>query len=217
MNKYYEILGVKPGASQKEIKSAFRKLASQYHPDKQGGSEEKFKEINEAYSILSGKQKPNRQESSGFNPFDSTGFGFDFEHMRDIFEGVNRRYSRSKTSNRKIYRKSPEYDKDVNVQFSLNMEDIKKGSIHSFNYSKSKRCGKCNGVGGEEKKKCEKCDGQGRIEYKSHSGNMFVSTVSDCPECDGDGQVIKNVCKECEGNGFINYTIQTKIKVQEIK
>jgi molecular chaperone DnaJ len=171
------------------------------HPDK-GGSEEEFKKINEAYSVLMGKQKPsniqhNEPNFGGFNPFD---FDINFDHIRDIFNRSNR--TNPQTSTRRQYAKPPEKEKDLKISFEMSIEDIKKGKEFSIKYHQSKPCTKCNGAGGTQKVKCSQCNGQGNVTTSQQQGNFYFSSTVTCPNCQGFGEVIENICNECEGNGF---------------
>lgn len=200
MEKYYKILELNPGASQEEIKKSYRKLAKKYHPDHEGGSEEKFKEISEAYSVLSGKQPSKEPQfqgfDMGFNPFS------DFEEM-----------FRRAQSKRNVQR-PPEKDEDITLQLNLDIQTIKQGKEFEIQFQKSKNCDKCNGIGGKEKTKCQQCNGQGRVRFEQRNGNFFMSNVVDCNNCNGSGQIIKDICNDCNGTGFTVHSENLKFEVK---
>lgn len=200
MKQYYDILGVQSGATQEEIKKAFKEKALKMHPD-HGGSKEDFQRLNEAYSILSGKQQPKHTQPDpnfgGFNPFD---FGFDFNHIRDIFNQANK--SNPQGSARRQYQKPPDNERDLKISFDLSIEDIKNGKEFKINYNQSTPCKKCNGIGGTKKERCSQCNGHGHIKHEQRQANFCFSSTTTCPSCQGTGETIDNICKECKGNGF---------------
>jgi len=220
MKDYYKILGVNKNASEEEIKKAFRGLAHKYHPDK-GGDEKKFKEINEAYQILSSKQKRAQydrfgqvfegQAGPGFgfewpfgagSPFDEVKFDFggDFGDISDIFdaffEGLGVR------PKRRTYQRGT----DVQVVQEITLEETFRGIEKKINYRVPVRCEKCSGLGQDAKtgfEKCEVCAGQGEIKETRQSffGN-FVQ-VRTCSKCFGAGQIPKKICENCGGSGRV--------------
>ena len=205
MSDYYADLGLQPGASQEEIKKAFRTLAAQYHPDKETGDEEKFKQINTAYGILSGKAQPPRQSQRNAN-YDP------FAHMHAYFNDMNRQYA-----GRWQRRKPPEHDREVGVELSVSIEDIKNGKEATLKYQKSKLCEDCNGIGGKEKETCKDCQGKGVVR-KTHVGdNVTFSTDFPCPTCQGRGESIKESCSVCNSQGFVVYSEELTVEIKEKK
>jgi molecular chaperone DnaJ len=164
MNRYYEVLGVKKGASDKEIKSAYRKLSKKYHPDINPGDDakEKMAEINEAYEILTGKRKAPQEQFSGGNPF---GGRPGFDPFADFF-GFNR----------------PRKPHPLQLVINVTLEEIFKGIKKDIKYNRTTSCGVCNGLGGTEPKVCPTCSGQG----VQNMGNMITM----CNHCGGTGNIM---------------------------
>lgn len=215
---YYEILGVSKSATEDEIKKAFRKLAHQYHPDK-GGDEKKFKEINEAYQILSNKEKRAQYDrfgrtfdgagAGGFNPFaggQGSPFGdvhfdfggADFGDLGDIFdtffEGLGVRQKRH------TYHRGS----DIQIVEEITLEESFRGVKKEMEYSVMVRCEKCNGVGHDPKAgfdQCSACGGRGEIKEMKQSFFGNFAQVKACGKCFGTGQIPKKVCDACRGSG----------------
>lgn len=219
---YYEVLGVSKNASDEEIKRAFRKLAKQYHPDvnKEAGAEEKFKEIGEAYAILSDANKRKQYDQFGHAAFDGAsggaGFGgfegFNFEDfdLGSIFEqmmggsfGGGRRSSSS--------RKSKGSDKVVNMKLSF--EEAIYGCEKEFKINIDDLCPDCNGLGGHGETNCSQCGGRGRVisEQRTMFGIFQSETV--CPKCNGRGITFKDKCNKCNSKGLINKDKTIKLRV----
>lgn len=229
-NNYYEILGVSKGATDDEIKKAYRKLAHKYHPDKAGGDEAKFKEINEAYQVLSDKAKRSQYDQfgrtfegaggasgQGFGGFDFSGFqgfggnqGFDFDFgggdfsdiFSDIFGGGGRSAKRR--------------GRDIQVDTEIDFFEIAKGTERTFSLYKTTSCDKCEGTGGEpgaKRKTCPTCQGKGRIQKTSRSFFGSFTQVVECSECRGEGQVFENKCRQCGGDGRFKKEEKIEIKI----
>ena len=224
---YYDNLGVAKNASPDEIKRAYRKLAQQYHPDK-GGDPEKFKQINEAYQVLSDPQKraqydrfgagfEQARSSGGFSgfgdfrdfssyadAFDVFGRGqeFDFGNLGDIFEqvfgGASGRGGRG--GGRK------QRGQDISIDVEITLEEVARGVEKEFNIYKGITCPKCGGSGGEPGsaiKDCPRCKGKGQIEETRSAGFFSFSQVRICPECRGSGRKPEKVCSQCGGDGRV--------------
>lgn len=226
---YYEILGVPKNATDDQIKKAYRRLAHQYHPDKQGGDEKKFKEINEAYQILSDKQKRGQYDQfgttfeqaqqtggfSGFNGFrDFSGFADafsdsgGFSDLGDIFSGIFG--GRGKSSSR------GGRGADISLALEISLEEAAKGSEKELEIFKSISCQKCNGQGGEPGSKietCVKCNGKGVITQNRRAGFFSFSSSEICPSCRGMGKKPSQACKQCGGDGKINDKVKLAIKI----
>ena len=206
MQKYYDILGVHPNATQEEIKKSYRALAMAHHPDV-GGDEEKFKQITEAYEILSGKRQPPKDHNAshpGFGGFDISEIlkNFNFGFGRGDFRPQENR---------------PPEEKDIVFSLKINLEDIKKGKDFNIQYDKSVPCVKCNGVGGFSKNACAKCKGEGVIRNIAKQGNMISVATSTCNVCGGSGMMVKDPCFECSSRGFNIKTENLKFEVKEKK
>jgi molecular chaperone DnaJ len=225
MNKdYYNILGLEKGASKDEVKKAFRKLAAKYHPDKQGGDEEKYKEVTEAYAVLGDDKKKaeydtyghafNNGGGGGFGGFNWADFaqqgggfnagGFEFD-LNDIFEnfgfGGGRRAERGR---------------DVSIDINLTFNESIFGVTRKVLITKNNTCTFCQGSGaktGSEKVSCTTCGGNGKIRETRQSIMGSFSTVRECNECHGTGKVPKEKCEHCHGAGIARTQEEISIKV----
>lgn len=218
MKDYYKILGVEKGASEEEIKKAFRKKAHEYHPDKaHGGDEAKFKEVNEAYQVLGDKSKREyydrfgSEPQAGFgggNPFagfnGAQGFdmnGVDFGDLGDIFEtffggGMGRR------SERKTYRQGS----DLETAAEITLDEAFRGTYKDIHIRTYVTCGACGGKGGdpaEGMEKCATCNGRGEIREEKRTFFGSFSQVKTCSKCQGFGEIPKKVCGTCKGSGRV--------------
>ena len=203
---YYEVLGVDKSSSADQIKSAYRKLAVKYHPDKNKGdkaAEEKFKEASEAYHVLSNQDRKQNYDNFGHAAFENGGgrggFGnFDFSSsFSDIFEdffgeGFGGTRGRSRKSN---YRGS-----DLRYDLTINLEEAYFGKKQDIKFSTSEKCNTCNGSGskpGHETGSCSMCRGHGQV----RSSQGFFTVQQTCPQCSGSGEEITNPCSTCNGQG----------------
>jgi len=198
---YYEILGVPPNASQEEIKRAYRRLAMQYHPDrnKEPGAEERFKEINEAYEVLSNPEKRARYDRYGA---DGEGFwgrpfeGFDFGGLGEIFDAFF-----GGTTTR---RQAPQKGADLRYRLTLAFEEAVFGCEKEIEISRLEICDLCRGRGaapGSKPIRCPTCNGLGEIRraHRSFFG-QFINVVT-CDRCRGEGWVVSEACPQCRGSG----------------
>lgn len=221
MNDPYEILGITKTASQDEIKKAYRKLAHQYHPDKNPGdkkSEEKFKEINNAYQVLSDPQKRqnfDRFGSSGnakggfegvdfnFNNFGG-GMNSNFDDLGDVFDsffggGFSRRNQNRNTNNNR------KKGIDIQLQIDLTLEESAVGVQKTFNYKHKAKCQVCQGTGTEEGSKlktCSTCSGSGRVYQRMETIFGIIQQEAICPTCSGNGKIPEKPCTHCNGKGY---------------
>lgn len=207
---YYEVLGVEKGASDAEIKSAFRKLAKQYHPDvnKAPDAEEKFKEIQEAYAVLSDETRRSQYDQFGHAAFDGTaggagGFGgfdasgFDFSDIFDSIFGNSFGFGQSRSSTRS----SRGSDKLMRIR--LTFEEAIFGCEKTINLDLDATCPECDGKGGFNESTCDKCHGSGTVtgEQRTLFGTFMTKTT--CPKCGGLGKSFKDKCDRCHGKGTI--------------
>ncbi|MBQ7186929.1 MAG: molecular chaperone DnaJ [Ruminococcus sp.] len=224
---YYEVLGVEKSASEDEIKKAFRKLARQYHPDlhpddKQ--AEAKFKEVNEAYEVLSDKEKRAKYDQFGHAAFDPSygggaggggfgGFG-GFSDVGDIFEsffgGMGFGGSRSSNPN------APRRGGDIETSVSLDFMEACKGVKKTVRINRSETCPDCKGSGaaaGTQPKTCPDCNGTGtrRVTQRTPFGNISQQTV--CTRCGGRGKIVDNPCRTCSGKGVVKKSAEREVEI----
>ncbi len=219
---YYETLGVSKGASKDEIKKAFHKLAHAHHPDKNGGSDAKFKEVNEAYQTLSDDQKRAQYDQfgsagpnmggGGFGGFDPNGFdfsqggqGFGFD-MGDIFGEMfgGGRQSRARRGN------------DLQTRISIDFKESIFGVDKEIRVTKPSTCTTCKGDGaqpGTKLETCSTCDGKGSVRTVQRTILGSIATNQTCSKCHGKGKVPKEPCKTCKGAGVVNEMRTIKIAV----
>lgn len=206
-----QLLGVSAGATQDDIKKAFKKRAFDLHPDR-GGDPEQFKKLNEAMQVLSGKQKP-LQEQQGFNGgIDLNDFfgniGFDFDPFKDVF------FRNYQQPERPRY---PEHDREVQINFSITAEDVRQGRTMKVNFQKAKTCDICNGQGAKQKQTCSTCSGMGSVTRKQQQAGFTWASTFPCPMCHGNGQQLTDPCKKCEATGQIVYQDHMIIEIKEKK
>ena len=228
---YYELLGVSKDASASEIKSAFRKLAKKYHPDnKETGDEAKFKEIGEAYAVLSDENKRRQYDQFGSAAFDgSNGFGgFDpgdvdlNDILRSVFGGgFSGGFSSGgfgfddffggSTRNSNRARKG----KDTLVRIDLTLEEAAFGIDKEITLNLNDTCDNCNGVGGFEEKTCDYCHGNGYVVTEQRSIFGVMQSQSVCPKCKGSGKTFKSVCEKCSGTGQVRKKKTISVHIPE--
>lgn len=216
---YYEILGVDKKATQADIKSAYRKLAKQYHPDlhpNDPSCAEKFKEINEANEVLSDEKKRQAYDyelenpgASAFGGFSGQGFGGFGDIFNDIFSSFGGGGSSYQQASRE-----KERGKDITVELSLSFLDAAKGCVKDVSYNRREKCSKCNGTGakgGTAYKTCDRCGGSGQVQYTSGGGFFRTVSVRACDVCGGTGKKIIEKCPECGGKGWVSNRANTVV------
>lgn len=217
---YYSILGVSKTASEDEIKSAYRNLAKKYHPDinKTPEAQEKFKEISEAYSVLSDKTKrsnydqfgsadgQNFNSGSGFSGFNQ-GFEGGFEDIFNFFGGAFGRGSRGAQQ---------EVGADLVTDLSISFEEAAFGVEKEITILRMEKCKECGGSGakkGSETVKCSDCNGTGKVQFVQNTLFGRISSTTDCKTCGGTGTIIKEKCTNCRGTGLSKTNVKVKVKI----
>jgi molecular chaperone DnaJ len=222
---YYEVLGVDRNADEKEIKKAYRKLAMKYHPDvsEEEGSEEKFKEISEAYAVLSDDEKRQRYDQfghAGMDGFTTEDFyqnvnfedifqGFDIGNIFDLF-GFGGGRSRG--------RSGPQRGSDIYTDVTITLEEAFNGCDKEIKVTKSELCPTCNGSKskpGHDPKTCPTCNGTGQIKEVSNTFLGQMVNVRPCRECGGTGKIITDPCDKCHGKGSVRKTKTVKLEIPE--
>lgn len=219
---YYEVLGVNSKASDAEIKKAFRKLARKYHPDINPGdktSEPKFKELNEAYEVLSDSKKREKYDQFGHAAFDpaygqnngqqygysGSGGNADFNSrgFEDIFGNI---------FGERLRRTGPRKGEDITYSVEVDLEDAIFGKTMQVELAREVKCGTCNGTGaqpGSQRQTCPTCMGSGRIA----SGKGYLQIAQPCPTCHGEGELNTNPCRVCNGRGQTPKTERINVKI----
>ena len=232
---YYEVLGVDRNASDDDLKKAFRKLAKKYHPDanpdNKEEAEKKFKEVNEAYEVLSDPQKRSMYDRFGFNApgnsepggggfYSSYTSGFDgfsdfgdFGDLGDIFSSFfGGGSSRSRSTNR-VRRGA-----DLKVSISITFEEAFSGVQKEISINRNEKCSSCSGTGakaGTKAERCSVCNGTGKIRQVVTTPFGQMQTAKTCDTCSGTGKVIKEPCPNCRGKGQIRKVVKLKVKIPE--
>lgn len=222
---YYEVMGLSKGASEDEIKKAYRTLAKKYHPDMNPGDKEaeiRFKEINEAYAVLSDAEKKSRYDQYGFDGIDpqmgGAGFGdfggfggFDFGDLGsifgDLFGGGGGSASR---------RNGPLRGDDISYRVTLTFEEAAFGAKKEISYNRVEKCPECKSTGaakGSAAETCSVCHGSGMVKNTKRTALGMFQTTSPCDACRGTGKIIKNPCGECSGKGFVKITKKLEISI----
>ncbi|HHW24699.1 MAG TPA: molecular chaperone DnaJ [Bacillota bacterium] len=221
---YYEVLGVERGASEEEIKKAYRRLAKKYHPDMNPGdkeAEQKFKEINEAYAVLSDPEKRARYDQyghegvdpsmgGGFGGFgDFGGFGgFDFSDILNSFFGG--------TQTSSARRNAPQRGEDIHFRLSISFEEAAFGCKKDITYARIEKCGECGATGaakGTSPETCPTCRGTGTVKYTQRTALGLFSTTRTCENCHGTGKIIRNPCHNCNGKGYIKVNKKLSVTI----
>lgn len=209
---YYEILEISKDANSETIKKAYRKLALQYHPDRNQGdkeAEEKFKLINEAYEILSNDEKRNIYDRHGKDGLNQRGFGgFDEEFdLGDIFSS----FFGGDFGSTKKKKSSEKYPLDIEIGLVLEFNEAIFGCEKDIKYNVKVPCKTCNATGAKDGKttSCSQCGGRGKISLRQG----FMNFVQTCPYCNGSGEIIKDKCSDCGGDGFKESKEDIKVSI----
>ncbi len=221
---YYEVLGLSKGASDDEIKKAYRQMAKKYHPDMNPGDKEaetKFKEVNEAYAVLSDPDKKAKYDQYGHAAFDQSSFGFDASgfdasgfgdfgfNISDIFSGIFGGGTSSK-------RRGPVRGDDIAVRVNLTFEEAAFGAKKEISYQRIQKCSDCGGTGaakGTSPKTCSACKGTGQVRTQQRTPFGVMQSTRTCDACRGTGKIIDNPCKKCRGSGYEKATKKLEVSI----
>ena len=206
MEDHYTTLGIERGASDEEIKKAYRDLAHKYHPDKEGGNEDKFKEVNSAYQVLGNKEKKSQydqfgsafENGGGGGPFGG-GFSVNMEDLGDIGSIFDQFFGRSRSESSKEKRGS-----DVNIDVTISFGESALGAKKEINHRIYQTCSHCRGNKAEPGtpiNKCSTCDGEGSISKTRQTMLGVISHSVKCTSCYGEGSTVQTPCKNCRGEG----------------
>jgi molecular chaperone DnaJ len=245
MKDYYKTLGVNKNASKDEIKKAFYKLAHQHHPDKNGGNDKTFKEVNEAYQVLSDDSKrkhydtfgsnPGAAGAGGFggqggNPFGGGFEGFDFSQFGfgGGGRGGNVHFEFGGEDLGDIFgdmfgfgsgRKSrTKRGSDMQADINITLEEVMIGTTKKIQYQRHAKCNTCNGDGSKPGSKiitCKKCDGRGKIQTAKRTILGTFQQQSICDECSGEGKIPEHKCADCRGAGIVKKSENVEVKIPE--
>jgi molecular chaperone DnaJ len=218
---YYKTLGLEKNATAEDVKNAFRRLALQHHPDR-GGDAEKFKEANEAYQVLSDKDKREQYDrfgtvnegpagAGGFHGFNGQGFNVNFEDLGDIFGGFGDLFGMGGQG-----RQSRQKGRDIELDVRIDFSEAVFGVDHTIDIMKTVSCDHCHGTGGEPGSKqtnCPTCRGQGQVAQNRNTMFGVVQTVSVCPTCHGNGKKFEQVCSICNGSGVTRERRKMSVRI----
>lgn len=215
---YYEVLGIDRNATDDDIKKAFRKLAFQYHPDKnsESGATEKFKEINEAYEVLSSSDKRAAYDRYGHEGVQqgagsSQDFGAGFSGFGDIFDAFFGGMNTATTD-----RHGPLQGNDIQQQVTITLEEAAFGCERELKMMRSENCSVCHGLGskpGTQPVRCPACNGTGQVKRVQQSLFGRFVNIGTCTKCHGEGQIITEFCPQCKGTGRERFTRTLTIKI----
>lgn len=223
---YYEVLGLSKDAGEAEIKKAYRGLAKKYHPDMNPGDKEaeaKFKEVNEAYAVLSDADKKAKYDQFGHAAFDPTagggsgfegfgGFG-DFGDLGDIFGSFFGGGFGSSSGQR---RNAPMRGEDISARVTVSFEEAAFGVKKDISYNRIQKCGDCGGSGaksGTKAETCTACGGSGQKRVTQRIGGMAFQSTTTCDACRGSGKIIKTPCDNCRGTGYVKVNKKLSVNI----
>ncbi|MDP3947650.1 MAG: molecular chaperone DnaJ [bacterium] len=212
---YYEVLGIDRNATDEKIKGAFRKLAFKHHPDHnhEDGAEEKFKEVNEAYQVLSDPEKRatyDRFGHGGSEGLFGQGFeGFDFGGFGDIFDAF---FGGATTATRQ----APQRGADLHYRITITFEEAALGAEKEIEISRTEYCPLCQGNGHQpnsQPSRCSSCNGSGQVRQVRQSIFGRFTNITTCPQCNGEGRIITDPCRQCRGTGKEKHQRSIRVKI----
>ena len=219
---YYEVLGLSKQASSEDIKKAYRKLAKKYHPDMNQGDKEaesKFKEVNEAYSVLSDEQKRSNYDRFGHAAFDGTGGGFSgfdgfgFGGLDDLFETfMGGGFGRSRRGGNN----GPARGKDLQYSIEITFEEAAFGVTKDIPVTRMQTCTTCSGSGakpGTSVENCKQCQGTGQVRYSQATPFGQFVNVKTCDVCRGEGKIITQPCETCRGKARVSKNSRISLNI----
>ena len=224
---YYEVLGLSKGADEASIKKAYRAMAKKYHPDLNPGNTEaeaKFKEVNEAYDVLSDADKKAKYDQFGHAAFDPTagggaggygsygGFG-DFGDIGDIFSSFFGGGFGGSSGQR---RNAPTRGEDISVRITVSFDEAAFGTKKDVSFNRIQKCGDCGGSGaakGTHAETCKTCGGSGQRRVTQRIGGMAFQSTTTCDACRGTGKIIKTPCTECNGKGYVKVNKKLSVNI----
>ena len=221
---YYEVLGLEKGADDSAIKKAYRSLAKKYHPDLNPGDKEAeaaFKEVNEAYDVLSDPDKRKKYDQYGHAAFDpasggGSGFGgfgdFGGFDINDIFSS----FFGGGMGGGSTRRNGPVRGDDINVRLTLTFEEAVFGCKKEITYTKVQKCAECSGTGAEKgttPKTCPNCGGSGQVRVQQRTPFGVMQSSKACENCRGTGKIIENKCNSCKGTGFVRASKKLEVNI----
>ncbi len=221
MSDYYKALGLEKNASEADIKGAYRKLVQKYHPDKNQGnkdSEKKFKEVQEAYEVLSDKQKRSQYDQFGQAGASAGGMGFDPSHFNDFggFADIFESFFGGGMGREQRAGKQNTQGSDIETELEISFEEAVFGTTKHLELTKPETCDSCKGTGAEPGKKvidCSECGGKGQVRSTRQTILGQISSVHVCPQCQGRGKIPEEVCKTCQGQTRVRKNSQVSVSI----